>query len=203
MSKHTASKIYSKGILHPPALTSPDYTWQYGCSLNYPVWIHFSLFLFGNKLVVNEAVHHTGLCSIDFSIKTQKVTNIVISDFKAPKKMSAINESTMAELESSDQHQLLLLVTSDEGSNHSIMDGHDPALYDVPGSVVALLSVLYGFISLASLLGNTLVIYVVVVSPRMRTVTNYYIANMALADVIIALFAIPFQFHAALLQRYC
>ena len=108
----------------------------------------------------------------------------------------------MAELESSDQHQLLLLVTSEAGSNHS-MDGHDPALYDVPGSVVALLSVLYGFISLAALVGNSLVIYVVVVSPRMRTVTNYYIANMALADVIIALFAIPFQFHAALLQRYC
>ena len=108
-------------------------------------------------------------------------------------------ESATAELESSsDQQQLLLLVTS-EGSNHS-MDGRDP-LYDVPISVVALLSVLYGFISLAALVGNSLVIYVVVVSPRMRTVTNYYIANMALADVIIALFAIPFQFHAALLQR--
>ena len=35
---------------------------------------------------------------------------------------------------------------------------------------------------------------------RMRTVTNMYIANLAFADVTIALFAIPFQFHAALLQ---
>ena len=34
----------------------------------------------------------------------------------------------------------------------------------------------------------------------MRTVTNMYIANLAFADVTIALFAIPFQFHAALLQ---
>ena len=73
--------------------------------------------------------------------------------------------------------------------------------FQVPVSVIALLSVFYGLISLFALVGNTLVIYVVIVSPRMRTVTNYYIANMAFADVTIALFAIPFQFHAALLQR--
>ena len=39
-------------------------------------------------------------------------------------------------------------------------------------------------------------------SRRMRTVTNMYIANLAFADVTIAIFAIPFQFHAALLQRW-
>lgn len=32
--------------------------------------------------------------------------------------------------------------------------------------------------------------------------TNFFIANLALADVIIGLFAIPFQFQAALLQRW-
>ena len=36
----------------------------------------------------------------------------------------------------------------------------------------------------------------------MQTVTNMYITNLAFADVTIALFAIPFQFHAALLQRW-
>lgn len=36
----------------------------------------------------------------------------------------------------------------------------------------------------------------------MRTVTNMFIANLALADIIIGLFAIPFQFQAALLQRW-
>ncbi len=42
-------------------------------------------------------------------------------------------------------------------------------------------------------MGNLLVMYVVAVAPRMRTVTNFYIANLAFADVTIALFAIPFQ----------
>ena len=77
-----------------------------------------------------------------------------------------------------------------------------PVLYDVPPSVVLLLSAFYGLISLTALLGNVLVIYVVCAAPRMRTVTNYYIANLSFADVTIALFAIPFQFHAALLQRW-
>ena len=75
-------------------------------------------------------------------------------------------------------------------------------LYEVPVSVVVLLSVFYGLISLTAFLGNSLVIYVVIVSRRMRNVTNFYIANLAFADVTIALFAIPFQFHAALLQRW-
>jgi len=35
-----------------------------------------------------------------------------------------------------------------------------------------------------------------------QSVTNFFIANLALADVIIGLFAIPFQFQAALLQRW-
>ncbi len=36
----------------------------------------------------------------------------------------------------------------------------------------------------------------------MRTVINLYISNLALADVFIAVFCIPFQFQAALLQRW-
>ena len=37
---------------------------------------------------------------------------------------------------------------------------------------------------------------------RMHTVMNVYIGNLALADVIIAVFCIPFQFQAALIQRW-
>ena len=35
-----------------------------------------------------------------------------------------------------------------------------------------------------------------------QSVTNYFIANLALADVIIGLFSIPFNFQAALLQSW-
>ena len=55
---------------------------------------------------------------------------------------------------------------------------------------------------LIAIIGNSLVMYVVLVSRRMQTVTNFYIANLALSDVVLALFCIPFQFRAALIQRW-
>ena len=75
-------------------------------------------------------------------------------------------------------------------------------IYKVPKSIVIILCAFYAFIILTAVIGNVFVIYVVVVSQRMRTVTNFYIANLAFADVTIAMFCIPFQFHAALVQRW-
>ncbi|XP_047098415.1 neuropeptide Y receptor type 1-like [Schistocerca piceifrons] len=76
------------------------------------------------------------------------------------------------------------------------------SLYDVPGGVVALLSLCYGSISVLAVVGNSLVMWIVATSRRMQNVTNCFIANLALADIVIGLFAIPFQFQAALLQRW-
>ncbi|CAK1604236.1 unnamed protein product [Parnassius mnemosyne] len=75
-------------------------------------------------------------------------------------------------------------------------------LYDVPTSMIVLLSFLYGSISVLAVVGNFLVMWVVATSRRMQSVTNCYIANLALADIVIGLFAVPFQFQAALLQRW-
>ncbi|XP_018786111.1 PREDICTED: substance-P receptor-like isoform X2 [Bactrocera latifrons] len=75
-------------------------------------------------------------------------------------------------------------------------------LYSAPTGIVVLLSIFYGTISILAVIGNSLVIWVVVTTRQMRTVTNMYIANLAFADVVIGLFCIPFQFQAALLQRW-
>ncbi|OXA44176.1 Neuropeptide Y receptor [Folsomia candida] len=98
-------------------------------------------------------------------------------------------------------------LTEGHHNNNNGTDGYnngddEGALYEVPVSIVVLLSLLYGAISVAALIGNILVLWVVSVSRRMRTVTNMFIANLAFADIIIGLFAIPFQFQAALLQRW-
>ncbi|XP_014677510.1 PREDICTED: tachykinin-like peptides receptor 99D, partial [Priapulus caudatus] len=76
------------------------------------------------------------------------------------------------------------------------------ALYDVPGGIIALLAIFYGTISLIAVLGNTAVMIVVARNKRMQTVTNFFIANLASADIVIGIFSIPFQFQAALLQRW-
>lgn len=70
-----------------------------------------------------------------------------------------------------------------------------------PG-VVALLSALYGSLSVAAIIGNALVIAVVATNRGMQTVTNFFIANLSGADVVVGFFSIPFQFQAALLQRW-
>ncbi|XP_074647741.1 neuromedin-K receptor-like isoform X2 [Tubulanus polymorphus] len=75
-------------------------------------------------------------------------------------------------------------------------------LYNVTPGIVALLAVLYGTISLLAILGNGAVMWVILRNRKMQTVTNMFIANMALADVLIAMISIPFQFQAALLQRW-
>lgn len=75
-------------------------------------------------------------------------------------------------------------------------------LYDVPVSLVIFLSIAYGAVSLAAVIGNSAVLWFVVRSHRLRTVTNIFIANLAIADILIGALAIPFQFVAALLQRW-
>ncbi|KAH8034471.1 hypothetical protein HPB51_024650 [Rhipicephalus microplus] len=75
-------------------------------------------------------------------------------------------------------------------------------LYQVPVEIIVLLSFCYGLISLVAVAGNSMVLWIVATSRRMQTVTNFFIANLAVADIIIGLFSIPFQFQAALLQRW-
>lgn len=74
--------------------------------------------------------------------------------------------------------------------------------FQVPVGILILLAILYGSISILAVLGNTLVIIVILKSKKMQSITNIFIANLALGDVLIGLFSIPFQFQAALLQRW-
>ncbi|CAH1794855.1 unnamed protein product [Owenia fusiformis] len=89
--------------------------------------------------------------------------------------------------------------TSQNGT--SFANGTEADFY-VPPGIVVLLSTLYGTISVIAFVGNSLVIIVIFRNKRMQSVTNMFICDMAIADVIIAIFGVPFQFQAALLQRW-
>ncbi len=58
---------------------------------------------------------------------------------------------------------------------------------------IILLSFAYGIISLLSVIGNSSIIHIVIRNRRMHSVTNYFICNLALADCLVACFAVPFQ----------
>ncbi|XP_076327097.1 RYamide receptor-like [Tachypleus tridentatus] len=104
---------------------------------------------------------------------------------------------------SSVNHQMAEFPIEENGEakkNSTLQD--DNNLYDVPTGIIVLLSIGYGSISLVAVVGNFCVLWIVATSRRMQTVTNFFIANLACADIIIGLFSIPFQFQAALLQRW-
>ena len=66
--------------------------------------------------------------------------------------------------------------------------------------VVILVS--YILIMFVSLIGNSLVCYIVLSSARMRTVTNYLITNMAVGDLLMTLLCVPFTFSSVLLLQH-
>lgn len=58
----------------------------------------------------------------------------------------------------------------------------------------ATLHFMYITILLIAIFGNGVVCFIVCSSSRMQTVTNYFIANLALSDMLMAFFCIPFSF---------
>lgn len=58
----------------------------------------------------------------------------------------------------------------------------------------ATLHFMYITIFLIAVCGNGIVCFIVCTSTRMQTVTNYFIANLALSDMLMAFFCIPFSF---------
>lgn len=54
------------------------------------------------------------------------------------------------------------------------------------------ITVIYGVLFLAAILGNVLVIYVVLKRPGMKSPTNLLLVNMAIADLLFAVFMYPF-----------
>jgi hypothetical protein len=66
-------------------------------------------------------------------------------------------------------------------------------LHELSTGVTALLFVFYCSFSFFAVVGNFLVMWIVITTRRMLNVTNILIANLALSDIIIGLFIMPFQ----------
>lgn len=64
------------------------------------------------------------------------------------------------------------------------------------------LIVAYSLIILLGLVGNTLVIYMIILYKNMRTVTNFFIANLALADLMVDTICLPFTLAYTLLDEW-
>jgi len=63
-------------------------------------------------------------------------------------------------------------------------------------------AVSYGFIVLTSVVFNSLVIFVVIVSSKLRTVTNMFFISLAISDLLIAVVNMPFQLLSVLRNEW-
>jgi len=48
--------------------------------------------------------------------------------------------------------------------------------------------------------GNSLIVWLVLCNPRMRNVTNYFIVNLAVADILVCVFCLPITLLTNLLS---
>lgn len=62
--------------------------------------------------------------------------------------------------------------------------------------------VLYVFIFLLSFIGNSLIITVLVRNRRMRTVTNLFLLSLAVSDLMLCVFCMPFTLIPNLMKDF-
>nr|XP_037270636.1 RYamide receptor-like [Rhipicephalus microplus] len=72
----------------------------------------------------------------------------------------------------------------------------------VPEGIQALMYLMYIAVSVAAIGRNGIVCYIVIAYQRMRTVTNMFIMNLAIGDILMACLCIPFTFVSNLLLGY-
>ncbi|XP_064457153.1 RYamide receptor-like [Ornithodoros turicata] len=84
------------------------------------------------------------------------------------------------------------------GTTEPVCDTSTP----VPEGIQALMYIMYIAVSVAAIGGNGVVCYIVLAYQRMRTVTNLFIMNLAIGDILMASLCIPFTFVSNLLLGY-
>ena len=119
----------------------------------------------------------------------------------------SVNNTTMPDFdtEKTSNSDFYATVTLDPGGNdtnlsvnhsmHGIMEG--PPTY---AEVIIIL--MYSAIIVLAVGGNLAVCYTVLAYQRMRTVTNYFIVNLACSDILMAVLCVPFTFIANLVLNY-
>ncbi|XP_037975779.2 orexin receptor type 2 [Plutella xylostella] len=88
-----------------------------------------------------------------------------------------------------DRHPLKMNITLNR-SEFSLVD-RDEYMYRHGGAMTAVYCAAYLLVFLLGIVGNFFVIAVVYRSPRMRTVTNFFIVNLAVADILVIVFCLP------------
>jgi hypothetical protein len=76
---------------------------------------------------------------------------------------------------------------------HKANPQNDPSYWKEKITKNTIVIMLYSLIFIVSLFGNILVCYVIFSNRQMKTVINYYIANLTISDIMMTVINIPFS----------
>lgn len=76
----------------------------------------------------------------------------------------------------------------------SFIDGGNFTAFSQPAWQIVLWTIPYLSVVIASIVGNGAVIWIILAHQRMRTVTNYFIVNLAVSDLLMAALNTVFNF---------
>ncbi|XP_076348076.1 cholecystokinin receptor type A-like [Tachypleus tridentatus] len=98
----------------------------------------------------------------------------------------------------------LITIANATKKNFSLQSKHPIAFYsDFVWTVSATTLVcLYSIIFIAAILGNVMVITILLHNKRMRTVTNTFLLNLAISDLLLGVFCMPFTLVGSLLRNF-
>lgn len=88
-------------------------------------------------------------------------------------------------------------VTTTLSDENMFMNGsrmEEKNIYIMPWPQQALWSLLFGWMVIVAAGGNLIVIWIVVAHKRMRSVTNYFIVNLSIADTMVSTLNVIFNF---------
>ncbi|XP_029460022.1 substance-P receptor-like [Rhinatrema bivittatum] len=90
------------------------------------------------------------------------------------------------------------IVASNSSFNRTLNDTEDCNQFVQPAWKIALWAVAYSIIVIVSMVGNIIVIWIILAHKRMRTVTNYFLVNLAFAEASMAAFNTVVNFTYAI-----
>lgn len=92
--------------------------------------------------------------------------------------------------------------TVDSDVKNNTCDAYDDGTFLTTSLFQTIVYFMYTWIFLVAFIGNGIVCFIVKSCQSMRTVTNFFIANLAVGDILMSLFCVPFSFVPTLILSY-
>lgn len=114
---------------------------------------------------------------------------IPVNDNSTSELIYFMNKSASGEIES-------------DGASYSSCPNFTGEEHKLSAGEQTLVIIMYSLIALLGIGGNSLVLFIVIHFRRMHSATNYFIANLAVSDILMATVCIPFTYWHILILQY-